>query len=114
MEDLKEWQFFVIQGAAGPCNWWEFRNHIGGIFTRTWTTRLAEVPEIGKWYRIGMASVGNEISFFIDGELRIQQTDNLHSSGGVFLFAYDAIIEFDNVVITGPDIPDDSSLCNKQ
>ena len=111
MEALEEWQFFMLHGTAGPCNWWECRNHIGGPFTRSWTTRLTEVPEIGKWHRIGIASIGDWISLFVDGELKVQQTDDLHSSGGVFLFANDALVEFDNVVIMGPDIPGKDASC---
>ena len=66
------------------------------------------------WYRLRIDVEGNNISYYIDDALQHQITDNLHLSGGVSLYAYHAIVEFDNVVITGPDIPDDSSLCNKQ
>ena len=35
----------------------------------------------------------------------MQRTDDLHLSGGIDLFAYHAIVNFDNVVVTGDDIP---------
>jgi len=63
-------------------------------------------PQLGEWHRIRIDVVGNEISFYIDDKLQHQRNDNLHTSGGVFLYAYNAIVEFDNVVITGDDIPD--------
>ncbi|MBM3239705.1 hypothetical protein FJZ31_25760 [Candidatus Poribacteria bacterium] len=63
-------------------------------------------PQIGEWHRIRIDVVGNEISYYIDDKLQHQVNDNLHKSGGVFLYAYHAIVEFDNVVITGDDIPD--------
>jgi len=106
VESIENWRFVVLHGTWGLCNWWEFRRHIGGPFARVWETRLLDLPEINKWYRVEIVDMENLISLYIDGELKHQIDDQLHPSGGVFLFAYDGITEFDNVVITGNSIPD--------
>jgi hypothetical protein len=63
-------------------------------------------PEVGKWYRLEIKAIGSKISFYVNGELLFERKDDRHLSGGVSLWAFDAIAEFDNVVITGDDIPD--------
>jgi len=94
---------FVFHPAA-DCDW-RSKNHNGGAWNTAWEFKLASHP-LGEWHRLEITTIGNEISFYIDDELHYQRTDDLHPSGGVFLFAYDSITEFDNVVITGDDIPD--------
>lgn len=66
---------------------------------------MAGGPRIGEWHRIKLDVVGNIGSYYIDGEPQHRRNDNSHPLGGVFLYAYGAIAEFDNVVITGDDIP---------
>ena len=67
---------------------------------------MAGGPQIGDWCRLRIDAVGNIGSYHIDGVQQFKRNDNSHPSGGVFLYAYGAIVEFDNVVITGDDIPD--------
>ena len=76
---------------------------------RAWTVRLPIAPKAGKWYRIGIAAIGNEISFYIDGDLVHQAIDDLHPAGRIALFAFNALVEFDNVVITGDEISNTGS-----
>jgi len=71
-----------------------------------WVVFLAGVPRIGEWYRLNIDQEGSKISSYISDELKHQANDDLQKSGGVCLVAYNAIVEFDNVVITGDDIPD--------
>jgi hypothetical protein len=52
---------------------------------------------------------GNSISYYVDDKLLHQLRDRLHSSGGVNLYAYNATMEFDNIVITGDEIPNTGS-----
>jgi len=70
-----------------------------------WFVQLPGGPNVGEWHRLRIDVVGNKISYYIDDKLRHQVKDNLHTSGGVNLYAYNAIVEFDNVVIKGDDIP---------
>ncbi len=77
----------------------------GEVCSEAWIIDLPGGPLLGEWYRLRMDVAGNEISFYVDGKLLHQTNDNMHKSGGVNLYAYDAIAEFDNIVITGDEIP---------
>jgi hypothetical protein len=74
-----------------------------------WVEQLPGGPQNDNWYRLRIDIKGNEISFYIDDTLVIQKNDDTHTSGGVWLGAYHAIVEFDNVTITGDGIPDGGS-----
>ena len=78
----------------------------GEVQREVWIANLPGGPQIGEWYRVKIDVVGNSISYYVDGKLLHQAKDNLHSSGGVNLYAYNASMEFDNIVITGDEIPD--------
>jgi hypothetical protein len=52
-----------------------------------------------------IAFIANIGTYFNKVELEYQRDDSLHPSGGACLSVFDAIVEFDNVVITGDDIP---------
>lgn len=101
MEAPDVFQLYLIHGA--DCDW-RAKNHTGSKWATAWEFKLPSHP-LGEWHRLEIATIGNEISFYIDGELQFQTNDDLHPSGGVMLFAYDSITEFDNVIITGDDIP---------
>ena len=97
---------YFLHGAM--CSWiaWNYAV-VNGAWGEVWgKIDLPGKPEVGKWYRLEIAAIGNTISFYVDGELLFERKDDSHPSGGVSLWAYDAIVEFDNVVITGDDIPD--------
>lgn len=53
-----------------------------------------------------MDVVGDKISFYIDNVLVFEKRDNSNPVGGVLLWSFDSIVEFDNIVITGDGIPD--------
>jgi hypothetical protein len=95
------------------CSWKAWNavvvNEEKGLWNQVWGNAgidLPGTPKVGKWYRLKIVSTGNIISFYVDGELLFERKDDLHPSGGVSLWAYNAIVEFDNVVITGDEIPD--------
>jgi hypothetical protein len=49
---------------------------------------------------------GNKYQFYIDKELVLKSEDNHFPSGKTDLMVNGAIASFDNVVITGDDVPD--------
>ncbi len=92
----------VVNGWNARCN--TTRN--GNIDT-VWNHKLPiPSPQIGKWYRVEIKAIGNNISFYIDNKLQHEQKDDKHQKGGAGFVALYAIVEFDNVVIEGPEIPD--------
>jgi hypothetical protein len=62
--------------------------------------------EIGKTYHLKGVVSGNKYQFRIDKELVLQITENRFPSGKVSLDVNGAIASFDNVVITGDEVPD--------
>ncbi len=62
--------------------------------------------EIGKTYHLKGVVSGNKYRFYIDGELVLQITENRFPAGKVSLHINAAIVSFDDVVITGDDVPD--------
>ena len=104
MEGLNSFGCYQIHGA--DCMWYAISLAKGKVHSDAWLVELPGGPNIGEWYRLRIDVVGDEISFYIDDDLQHQRNDKLHSSGGVNMYAYNAIVEFDNVVITGDDIPD--------
>jgi len=91
----------VVNGWNARCNTTQ-----NGNLATVWNQKLPITPKVGEWYRPEIKAIGNEISFYIDGKLQFKRNDDLHPSGGVGLAVLDAIVDFDNVVIEGPDIPD--------
>lgn len=111
MDTASEWWYasdffgdYHLHGA--PCSW----NAVNDLSKRkldmhAWVRVLPGAPQIGKWYNLKITTIGDEISFYIDDELKHQTKDAMYSEGGVILYAYNAVVEFDNVVITGDEIP---------
>ena len=64
------------------------------------------VRQLGKWYRLKIEVKGDNLSLYVDDILVFEKKDKSNRSGGVALWAYDAIVEFDNVIVTGDEIPD--------
>ena len=63
-------------------------------------------PEVDKWHKVKLSFQGNTIKVFYDGKEMIDVKDNLYKSGTVALGNQDKVVHYDNVRITGPDIPD--------
>jgi hypothetical protein len=104
--DVASYGSYILVGDTSS---WEARSDRKGKDWRiSWGVGLpdAVAPQIGEWHRAEIKVTGIKISFYVDGELEHDVPDVRHSSGGVRLFAQHAIVEFDNVVITGDDIPD--------
>jgi len=108
VEALNSFGCYYIHGAL--CTWYAVCNAKAKFNNEVWLVQLPGGPQLGEWYRLRIDVAGNEISYYIDDKLQHQVNDNLHTSGGVSLYAYHAIVEFDNVVITGDEIPDNLSI----
>ncbi len=52
--------------------------------------------------RVGIEAIEGRISFYIDDILQFERKDSNYTKGGIALVAYDAVVEFDNVIIDGP------------
>ena len=63
-------------------------------------------PEVDKWHTVKLSFSGTTIKVFYDGEMMIETKDNQYKSGTVALGNQDKIVDYDNVRITGPGIPD--------
>jgi hypothetical protein len=60
---------------------------------------------LNRWYHLkGVASEEN-FEFYVDGELLISLKDSVSPTGYLTLNTRGSIIHFDNVVITGDDVP---------
>jgi hypothetical protein len=69
---------------------------------------LVEQPypvQMNKWYKLKLSAIGNQFRLYIDDVLQREFTFDGYESGGVLMAAGGCIAHFDNVVITGPDIP---------
>ena len=98
---------YALHGAM--CSWKAWNDALAnGAMVHFWGNAgidLPGTPEVGRWYRLEIKVTGNKVSFYVDDELLLERRDDSNPSGGVSLWAYDAIVELDNAVITGDDIP---------
>ncbi|MBM3241642.1 hypothetical protein FJZ31_35640 [Candidatus Poribacteria bacterium] len=62
--------------------------------------------EIGKTCHLKGVVSGNKYQLYIDNELALQIQENRFPSGKVRLDANGAVVSFDNVAITGDEVPD--------
>ncbi len=74
-------------------------------------TQPSEVPldftlSEDTWYELEIIVEGDHFEFYIDGEPAGEFDDKSLSSGNVGLFVRNTQAHFDDVVITGPEIPD--------
>jgi len=69
---------------------------IGGLPIRT----------LGEWYTLKIEVQGDNLLLHVDDALVFETREGSNTSGGVALWAYDSIIEYDNIVVTGDDISD--------
>ena len=65
--------------------------------------------ELDRWYRLKGVANDDNVEFYVDGELVASLSDSHFSTGYVDLDVNGSLAYFDNVVITGDDIPDNSS-----
>ena len=73
--------------------------------------KILEVPlpfDISKdtWYKLEVIAEGEHFEFYINDELIGSFDDDSYPSGGIQLGVTNTHVHFDDVVITGPEIPD--------
>jgi len=62
----------------------------------------------GRWYRFKGVAHEDTFEFYIDGRFVASLTDPRFSTGRVDLIANGCVAQFDNVIITGDDVPDNT------
>jgi len=62
-----------------------------------------------RWYRIKGVADEDNFQFYIDGELMVSLSDSRFPAGRVALDVNGSTVQFDNVVITGDDVPDNTA-----
>ena len=67
--------------------------------------QLVGPVEQGQWYDMRIVALGNRYKLYMDNK-KICEFRARPDQGGVILFAANSEVHFDNVVITGDDIPD--------
>ena len=60
----------------------------------------------GIWYKLEVIAEGEHFEFYIDDDLTGSFDDNSYPSGTIWLTVRNAHAHFDDLVITGPEIPD--------
>lgn len=70
--------------------------------------------ELNRWYHLKAIAKNDNFEFYVDGELLVSYSDSHFSTGHVDLDANGCLAYFDNVVITGADVPDNSQAVSRQ
>jgi hypothetical protein len=70
--------------------------------------------ELNRWYRLKAVANDNNFESYIDGELMASISDSTLPTGRLGLSVYGGVAHFDNVVITGDDIPDNTTAVSRQ
>jgi hypothetical protein len=65
--------------------------------------------ELDRWYRFKAVADEDDFEFYIDGDLMATLSDPRLSTGGSYINVAGSVAHFDNVVITGDDVPDNAS-----
>jgi hypothetical protein len=64
--------------------------------------------KLDHWYHIKAVANEDNFEFYIDGELMASLSDDRFPTGRVDINACGCVAHFDNVVITGDDVPDNT------
>jgi len=65
--------------------------------------------ELGRWYRLKGVAHEDTFEFYLDGRLVASYTDDRIKTGRVGVMAAGAsVLQFDNIIITGDDVPDNT------
>jgi hypothetical protein len=65
--------------------------------------------EMNHWYHLKGVADEDNFEFYIDGELMASLSDSRFPTGRVLLQTNGCVAHFDNVVITGDDVPDNTT-----
>ncbi|MBM3240319.1 DUF1080 domain-containing protein [Candidatus Poribacteria bacterium] len=98
-DTIRSYWFFLLVGVGAQ----------GGLSTvgPLEVKQAQQFPvEFGTWYKLKLEVDKNDFKFYVGDKLLIEFNDNTFDSGLVGLFVIDAHVHFDDVIITGPEIPD--------
>jgi len=65
---------------------------------------------VGETYRLKIVMEGNTFQCFVDDELLVDMKDDFRDSGRVGFICYRSYPRYDNLLITGPNIPDNLAV----
>jgi len=105
-ENLGRSYGFVIDTAKNTAWAWKF---FQGVNTFPSEIPLPFTLSKDTWYELKIIVEGDNFEFYIDGKPAGEFEDNSIPSGKVGLYVRNAHAHFDDVVITGPEIPDGGS-----
>lgn len=63
------------------------------------------VPKVGEYHKVELSMKGDSIKVYYDGKLEIDATDKEHKKGTIAVESQDRVVYFDNITVTGPQIP---------
>jgi hypothetical protein len=69
-------------------------------------TKTFDPLELDIWHHVKLEVEGSEFTFWINNENVIEYRDGTYQEGMVGLGVANYTVRFDNVIITGPDVPD--------
>lgn len=65
-----------------------------------------DLLELNKWHHLKLDAQGNHFTFWVNGQKVLDYTDDVIKAGAVGLGLANYRARFDNVEISGPDVPD--------
>jgi len=69
-------------------------------------TKTFDPLELDTWHHVKLEVEGSEFTFWINNENVLEYRDGTYQEGMVGLGVANYTVRFDNVIITGPDVPD--------
>ena len=93
---------YYIGDFQGVMSFWAFEYDHGFLFNQTPAFPIA----LGKWYHMKVETSGKKYSLEIDGKIAHQFTGTRFDSGRAGLGIGGVEAHFDNIVITGNNVPD--------
>ena len=106
-----------IRNIGVPCYTFGIRNSSecelaeASVITNFDIILVSKIPfsaEANRWYRLKMTAEGNLISCFIDEEKITEFVNDINPAGAAGFIVKGIVTEFDNFVVSGPGIPDNT------
>ncbi len=83
---------------------WIHGLEVRGLGSKAWDLHL------DRWYRLKGIANDDNFEFYIDGKLAASLSDSRFPTGRVAIFAIGCVAHFDNVIITGTDVPGNANI----
>ncbi len=62
-------------------------------------------PKVDEYHKVKLSMKGDSIKVYYDGKVVVDATDSEHKKGTIAVGSQDRVIYFDNITVTGPEIP---------